>query len=158
MIDTNFISQYDSYISYCILLYCKQPIDDYKQDIYLKLIETPFRHECVKGYISKVVRNYFYDKFRTSERKRKNENISPLPITIPSDTHFIYKDTIETLRTLPGGKCLRLYAEGYKYIEIAEILHISLSSVKVSIHNVRLKLRCEKFAKKHNAEKQISEG
>lgn len=156
MIDSCFIKKYDSYISYCILLYCKPPIDDYKQDIYLKLIEVPFRHEYIKGFIAKVVRNYFFDKFRSAECRGRYEKKDTYPITNSSESHLIYKDVIETLKGLPGGKCLRLYAEGYKYREIAEILHMNISSVKSHIHNVRCKLRCEKYAKKHNAEKQIS--
>lgn len=142
MIDNAFISQYDKYISYCIHQYCKPPIDDFKQDIYLKLCETPFRHENVKSYIAIVVRNYFYEKYRTDQRKKNPEKTQSLVI-IPDESHSIYKEVVEKLRNLPGGKCLRLYAEGYKYREIAELLHISLYNVQISIYRARKKINAK---------------
>jgi DNA-directed RNA polymerase specialized sigma24 family protein len=137
MIDPRFISQYDSFISYCILKYTKPPIDDYKQDIYLTLHTHSFHNGNIKSYIAKIVRNYFYDKFR---RKKEIEN-PPFDVTNQSELHLFYVDTLHTIESLPGGKCLKLYSQGYKYREIAYLLSMSMSSVKSTIHRVRCKLQ-----------------
>lgn len=136
MIDPRFISQYDSFISYCILKYTKPPIDDYKQDIYLTLHTHTFHNGNIKSYIAKIVRNYFYDKFR---RKKEIEK-QPTDVTNSSETHLFYIDTLHTIESLPGGQCLKLYSQGYKYREISHLLSISMSSVKSSIYRVRHRL------------------
>ena len=140
MIDSGFIYQYDTFISFCILRYTKPPIDDYKQDIYLILLEHEFHNGNLKGYISKIVQNYFYDKFR---RKKDIKN-SLLNVTNPAESHLLLKDVLHTLNNLPGGKCLRLYSIGYKYHEIADILSIKMSSVKSNIYRVRKRLNANK--------------
>ena len=140
MVTDSFISQYDSFISFCILKYTKPLIDDAKQDIYLILCEHQFHDGNIKGYISKIVQNYFYDKFR---RKKEIKNTS-FNVTNPAESHLLLKDVYNTLNNLPGGKCLRLYSIGYKYHEIADILSIKMSSVKSNIYRVRKKLNANK--------------
>jgi RNA polymerase sigma-70 factor (ECF subfamily) len=134
MIDSSFINQYDNYISYCILKYTNPPIEDYKQDIYLILLENNFEHRYVKGYISKIVRSYFCQL----HRKQKPKYLPP-PVTNSSETSLILKDTLEFINK-EHGDCLGLYAVGYQYKEIANILNLSMSTVKTRIYRLRKRL------------------
>jgi len=136
MISDSFITEYDRFISFCITRFAKPPIDDYKQDIYIILLEHPFHNGNIKAYIHKIVQNYFYDKFR---RKKEIQNLPSL-VTNNTELRLYYKDVINTIDTLPGGECVKLYSTGYKYREIAGILNLSMSRVKMNIHRIRGKL------------------
>ena len=137
MIDQSFISRYDPFITYCILKYTRPPIEDYKQDIYLILLEHDFHHTHVKAYISKIVKHYFYSIYRNKEKKPKY--IPPLT-TNSSDNHLLLQDTFKFINK-EQGHCLSLYTVGYKYKEIADILDLSMSCVKSRIHELRKRLK-----------------
>jgi DNA-directed RNA polymerase specialized sigma24 family protein len=62
-------------------------------------------------------------------------------VTNTSELHLDYKDVIHSIDNLPGGECLKMYSVGYKYREIADNLHIRMSSVKMNIHRLRKKLQ-----------------
>ena len=142
MIDCKFISQYDSYISACILRYARQPIDDYKQDIYVILHTHEFHNGNVKAYISKIVQNYFFSIYR--KQKVIGKDKIETTVTNSPDLHLIYKDVLHAIDELPNGECLKLYSYGFKYREIAQKLHLSMSSVKTSIYRIRHRLNGSK--------------
>ena len=147
MIDCNFIAEYDTYISSCILRYARPPIDDFKQDIYLKLHEHTFHNGNIKAYICKIVQNYFFSIYR--KQKVISKDKFEIGVTNSPELHLIYKDVLHAIDELPHGECLKLYSYGFKYREIAQKLHISMSSVKSSIYRIRHRLNGSSISKKN---------
>ena len=147
MIDQSFISQYDQHLTNCILRHTTYPIDDYKQDIYLILLRHDFHRTNVKAYISKIVRNYFYSRYR----KKEPEILLP-DVTNQVEDRLILKDTLEFI-SKEHGECLKLYAIGYHYKEIAKLLNLSISAVKTRIYRLRRKLNGSRKEFRRKADK-----
>lgn len=141
LIDDEFIKRHDRYIDYCISRYHPKDRKDCKQDIYLILCRSKFKDVNVKGYIAKIIRTYFADKHKYNSRlKRQEEKITPDPVTNPCISHLIYQKTITDLSGLKNNEALKLFAEGYHYKEIANILKVSVNCIKARIHRLRTKL------------------
>jgi RNA polymerase sigma factor (sigma-70 family) len=136
MIDDAFIKRYDNLVTYCVRKYAQGPVDDYKQDIYLRLHEHNFHDKNIPAYIGTIVRNYFYDLFK----RKKDYQKQILFATNSAEIHLLYKDVCNKLSQLDNSDCLILYAQGYKYREIAEIKHTSISNVKSIIRRLRKKV------------------
>lgn len=145
LIDCDFIKQYDPFITYCVKKYTCKAVDDIKQDIYLILCQHAFRRDNVKAYISTIVRNYFYSIYRR-QKLILRENYTH-PVTNSSELHLYLKDVLHSIDELPNGECLKLYSNGFKYREIAEKLHLSMSNVKSSIYRIRHRLKWQEDPK-----------
>jgi RNA polymerase sigma factor (sigma-70 family) len=142
LVDEKFIEEFDGYITNCILKFAPEPIDDYKQDIYLILCEHKFHNGNIKSYLYKIIKNYFLRK-----KSKKIENSKELTATFQLENALYIKEVIDFIKKLPHGECLRLYSAGFHYKEIAEILHIKLSTVKSYIYRLRKKLQRKNNAK-----------
>jgi RNA polymerase sigma-70 factor, ECF subfamily len=119
--------------------------EDIVSETFLRIWDsaTVLRMETVQGYLFTIARNLFLHDLR---RKGKQDPLE--------DTHSVaevavrevvskeaLRDTLAALQTLPetDRAALLLRAqEGVSYEEIARILGLSLSSVKVKIHRARL--------------------
>jgi len=107
--------------------------------------KAPIVTATVKGYLLTIARNYHL------ENVRKNKRFTELPPELPDPTphleHVIsHKKELEAvqayLQTFPevDRAALLLRSDGVAYDEIAYSLNISLSSAKVKVHRLRLKL------------------
>lgn len=137
MIDCEFYNKYNDYITLCIRKYAKGPIDDYKQDIYLKLCEKQFHNENIPAFISRIVRNYFMDRFRQHKYYTETE----VATTNSPENRLLYSEVSNKLEHIEGGKLLTLISEGYKYREIAENEHMNINTVKSRVRLIRMKLK-----------------
>jgi RNA polymerase sigma-70 factor (ECF subfamily) len=107
--------------------------------------KEPLINATVKGYLLTIARNLFL------ESKRRQKRFTELTPEIPDlDPHLenvvSFKTDLEAVRlylqTFPevDRAALLLRADGVSYDEIANSLNISLSSAKVKVHRLRLKL------------------
>jgi len=121
--------------------------EDIVSEVFLRIWDSAVtvRMETVRGYLFTIARNVFLHDLR---RRRKQDPLE--------DHHFVasnvvkdlesredLQDTLAALQALPetDRTALLLRAqEGVSYEEIARVLGLSLSSVKVKVHRARLKL------------------
>jgi len=99
----------------------------------------------VKGYLLTIARNIYLESLRT--KKRFTELSTELPDTATSMEDIAsLKTELEAVQTYLQSfpeidrAALLLRVDGVAYQEIAASLGISLSSAKVKVHRLRLKL------------------
>jgi RNA polymerase sigma-70 factor (ECF subfamily) len=124
---------------------------DLVQDTILKALtqkEKFINNVNLKGWLFTIMRNTFINKYR-KEVKSKTTISTTLDydylnakeahtFNLPFDT-LNYKEIQASVDTI-GDKYLapmQLYIQGYKYTEIADMLHLPLGTVKVRIFNAR---------------------
>jgi RNA polymerase sigma factor (sigma-70 family) len=102
--------------------------------------------ETLKAYLFAVARNAFPERRRKAKRRAVLEDVYPDPAPGPPEqveARLAWMRVREFLQTLPeidrAAFLLRVQHE-LPCAEIARILKISLSAVKVKIHRVRKKL------------------
>lgn len=107
--------------------------------------KAPISSATVKGYLLTIARNLYIDSVRN--KNRVLELSSELPDLTQQLEHEISQKTeleaVQTyLQTFPeeDRAALLLRADGLSYDEIANSLNISLSSAKVKVHRLRMKL------------------
>jgi len=107
--------------------------------------KAPLVSATVKGYLLTIARNLHLESVR--RRKRLAELPPELPDSGPHPEHVISQKTeLEAvqayLQIFPevDRAALLLRADGVAYSEIANVLNISLTSAKVKVHRLRLKL------------------
>ena len=101
------------------------------------------RMETVRGYLFTIAHNLFLHDLRRRGKQDRLEDNHAIAETAVRDLESKedLRDTLAALQTLPetDRAALLLRAqEGVSYEEIARILGLSLSSVKVKIHRARL--------------------
>ncbi len=107
--------------------------------------KTPLVSATVKGYLLTIARNLYLESKRST--KRLIELSPDLPDTTPLMEDITdHKTELEAVQsyllTFPeiDRSALLLRVDGVAYHEIASSLNISLSSAKVKVHRLRLKL------------------
>ena len=107
--------------------------------------KAPLVTATVKGYLLTIARNLHLDSMR--RQKRFTKLSTQLPDSAPDSEHTVaHKTELEAvqayLQTFPevDRAALLLRADGVAYDEIANSLNLSLSSAKVKVHRLRLKL------------------
>lgn len=107
--------------------------------------KAPLVSATVKGYLLTIARNLHLESVR--RLKRFTELPPELPDLAPDLEHVVsHKTELEAvqayLQTFPevDRAALLLRADGVAYDEIANSLNISLSSAKVKVHRLRMKL------------------
>jgi RNA polymerase sigma-70 factor, ECF subfamily len=106
---------------------------------------TAVRMETVRGYLFAIARNLFLHELRWSRRLGKLEDSHLVEATAARELEA-REDLLETVAALmelpeTSRSALLLRAhEGLSYEEIARILGLSVSAVKVRIHRARLTL------------------
>jgi RNA polymerase sigma-70 factor (ECF subfamily) len=119
--------------------------EDIVSETFLRIWDSAamVRMETVRGYLFTIARNLFLHDLR---RKRKQDQLeddhSVAASTVKDlESKEALRETLAALQTLPetdrAALLLRAH-EGVSYEEIARILGLSLSSVKVKIHRARL--------------------
>jgi RNA polymerase sigma-70 factor (ECF subfamily) len=103
------------------------------------------RMETVRGYLLAIARNLFLHEIRRWRRQGALEDCHLVEATAPHELEVReeLRETVAALMELPESSraALLLQAhEGLSYEEIARILGVSLSAVKVKIHRARLSL------------------
>ena len=103
------------------------------------------RMETIRGYLFAIARNLFLHELRRRRRQDRLEDCHVVEATAPRELEAREDllDTVAALMELPESSraALLLRAhEGVSYEEIARILGMSLSAVKVKIHRARLSL------------------
>jgi RNA polymerase sigma-70 factor (ECF subfamily) len=101
------------------------------------------RMETVRGYLFTIARNLFLHDLRRKGKQELLEDSHSIAANAVRDLESkeALRDTLAALQTLPetDRAALLLRAqEGVSYEEVARILGLSLSSVKVKIHRARL--------------------
>jgi RNA polymerase sigma-70 factor (ECF subfamily) len=101
--------------------------------------------ETVRGYLFAIARNLFLHELRRRRRQDRLEDCHLVEAPAPRELEARedLRETLATLMKLPESSraALLLRAhEGLSYEEIARILGISLTAVKVKIHRARLLL------------------
>jgi RNA polymerase sigma-70 factor (ECF subfamily) len=120
--------------------------EDIVSETFLRIWDSAVvRRETVRGYLFTIARNVFLHDVRRMRRQDPLEDRHTVAATVvrelesKEDLHA----TLAALQTLPEAdrSALLLHArEGISYEEIARVLGLSLSAVKVKIHRARLYL------------------
>ncbi len=104
------------------------------------------RTETLRAYIFAIARNIYLGQLRKKKRQVPLHDSYPDPAPGPSqivESHLDVQSVQKFLRTLPEidrtAFILRVQHE-LPYDEIARVLELSLSAVKVKVHRVRKKL------------------
>ena len=107
---------------------------------------TPIRTETLKAYLFTIARHIFLERQRKHKREVALEDIYEIPNPGPDELvqyRLEIKRVQEALQAMPeidrAAFILRVQQE-LPYDEIARILELSLSAVKVKVHRIRRKL------------------
>jgi RNA polymerase sigma-70 factor, ECF subfamily len=125
--------------------------DDITSETFLRAWSSVerIREATVKAYLFAIVRNLYLLELRRSSRQVELESLDhPLQSTDRSQEDRLDRQTalamvLRALRTLPEvdrAALLMRTQNDMAYEDIAEALHLSLSSAKVKVHRARLKL------------------
>ena len=119
--------------------------EDIVSETFLRIWDsaTVVRRETVRGYLFTIARNLFLHDLRRTRRQEPLEDSHAVSATAVRElaSKEDLADTLAALQTLPetDRSALLLHArEGISYEEIARVLGLSLSAVKVKIHRARL--------------------
>lgn len=109
------------------------------------------RTETVKAYLFAIARNLYLKGLRHSKRQSDLDPLQPDPKPAPEqlvESRLELDRTLQAIQTLPetdrAAFLLRVQHE-LPYDEIARILQLPLTTVKVKIHRARLKLAAQKL-------------
>ena len=121
--------------------------EDIVADVFLRVWDssTPVRMDTVRGYLFAIARNLFLRELRRTRQHSPLEDRYGIAATAAREleSREDLRDTLAALQTLPeiDRTALLLRAhEGLPYEEIARVLGLSVSAVKVKIHRARLRL------------------
>lgn len=119
--------------------------EDIVSETFLRLWDSsvPIRTETVRGYLFTIARNVFLHDLRRSGRQDplEDRHLVAANAVREVESREDLRDTLAALQLLPetDRAALLLRAqESLSYEEIARVLGLSLSSVKVKIHRARL--------------------
>jgi RNA polymerase sigma-70 factor (ECF subfamily) len=152
---TMLISMKDNLRKFALYLtYSMDDANDLLQDTYLKALSSKdkfIEYTNFRAWVFTIMKNTFINRYRKSLRENtvllNTENTPLLNIQTESqlgrpDSELVCKEInndIEALRyelKIP----FRMHTEGYKYIEIAQILNLKIGTVKSRIYLARKKL------------------
>ena len=133
----------------------EQDAEDVIQEAFLRLWKFPGRIEPAKvpAWLHRVVHNLCIDQTRRRKSQRKHlgrpdefamETLRAEPETRPEELTAEQDELLEAMGTLtPETRSILVmhYFQGLKLTEIAELLEMNPSSVKVRIHRARRALR-----------------
>ncbi len=129
--------------------------EDIVSETFLRVWDSSakLRMETVRGYLLTIARNVYLHDLRRKSRYSSldDRDIESAAVVREFELKDSLRDVLSALQTLPeiDRAALLLHAEqGVPYQEIARILSLSLSAVKVKIYRTRLKLAeyCNKGA------------
>lgn len=106
----------------------------------------PIRVETVKGYLFTIARNLYLKEWRKSSRRADLDDSIPdatIDIELAAASKERLQAVLKALQELPEADrsaVLMRADDNMSYRQIASVLGLSLSAVKVKIHRARLKL------------------
>ena len=126
----------------------KQDAEDAVQSVFLKYVESnrkfvEIEHE--KAWLIVTAKNTCFDLHRKWWRKKVVE-FDLNSIGWQGTDAFQYSQLEEGLKRLPSKSRLILYLhyyEGYKQVEIAEMLKVNINTIKTRIRNAKKRLKLE---------------
>jgi RNA polymerase sigma-70 factor, ECF subfamily len=137
--------------------------DDLVQETLLKafLYKSKFsEHTNLKAWLYTILKNIFINNYRKNQKIRKvvdtsssqfHLNIAETRKTFDPDSKVNFKQLMEVVETLDPEQSepLRLYFEGYKYKEIADMQGLPIGTIKSRIFLARklLAFRLKDFRK-----------
>ncbi|MFN2428448.1 MAG: RNA polymerase sigma factor [Cryomorphaceae bacterium] len=144
-------------------LKCDQDAKDVVQDVLIKLWET--RHELnekrnLEAWCMTMVKNKSMDALKRVGRKMKSDwnetalntplnSENPLEVTANKESLKHVMEIVDELPVSQRDSFNLRDVQGYSYIEIAEILDMNMSQVKVNIFRARKTIQ-EKLIKVYN--------
>ena len=132
----------------------KEDAEDLVQDTYLKVMQNADRlseNSNLKAWVYTIMRNTFINGYRRKQRSRMvvddtEDNILITNATTESndaaDTHLYVSEISRAISTMKDSQrdVFELFIDGFKYQEIADMLQISIGTVKSRIFFARQKL------------------
>ena len=164
--DLRFRKLYDDFYQSVFALfmrrrYTRQRALELTQDTFLRVYKgmDGYREEGRWAWIQQIAYRVYLNDRRFQHADRRNFLTVPLDDLVNSpkaaaeapraESELLQDEHAEQLRraidTLSADKrrCVRLWIEGYKYREIAEILKISMDTVKSRLYQARKRLKIE---------------
>jgi len=146
--DDSFIASYNRHVDTVYRVcytYLRNAADaeDAAQNVFIKLLARPVRFESVeheRAWLIRVATNYCKDALKAPWAQRFS--LEDVPEPTAADTG--YDETLDAMMKLPENQrlCAYLYYyEGYKTVEIAEILKCPHSTVRNNLSEARTLLR-----------------
>jgi RNA polymerase sigma-70 factor (ECF subfamily) len=128
--------------------------NDLLQETYLKALTNreKFTHgDNLKAWTFTIMRNTFINEYRRNSKRRVSRDESENQFQLNTgkaetndtpDSRIAVKEIMRNIDSLDEdfGKPLKMYYEGYKYKEIADILNLNIGTVKSKIFFSRKKL------------------
>jgi RNA polymerase sigma-70 factor, ECF subfamily len=125
----------------------KNDAEDITAETFVRALtgNAPLKSNTVKGYLLTIAKNLFYEMHRKASRQI---GLAEVPVEQGIELeHSLFQEQelkalFEFLQTIKQHQraALLMRIDGLSYIEIAEALELSVSSAKVTIHRLRLKL------------------
>lgn len=151
----NEVMNFDSELKQRALYYThnEADADDLVQETYLKVLQFGDRFEentNLKAWTFTIMYNTFVNDYRRKKRRQTMFDDTPdshtlTTVTDPcdaADIHYYVNDINKKITSIKEEqrKPFEMYLDGYKYQEIAEIMGISIGTVKSRIYFLRQKL------------------
>lgn len=131
----------------------QEDAEDLVQDTYLKVMQNPESFAVptnLKAWVFTIMRNTFINRYRRKQRGKvvtddSEESMFTSTATVSSDAADLplYVSEITTaISSMKGNQrdAFELFVDGFKYHEIADMLQISIGTVKSRIFFARQKL------------------
>ena len=117
----------------------------------LKSIQRFIGHPKLVSWLYVIMKNIYFNQYRRQNVRRKAEkdmqvsDMSARTQKNNAESKFIVDDIQKMILTLSEENYIifTMYAEGYKYHEIAKYLNINEGTIKTRIHTIRKSLRAK---------------
>jgi len=147
------ISEYSSYLYLIVknmgsIAILDEDIEEIISDVFLaiwKNSENLNRHTNIKEYLTGIAKNVTRNKYRSTElnysisdyEEKLFDNFNIEKLSEEKEQDGIIKKALKNLSDEEYNIFIMFYYNGKKIKEIAELLHLSESNVKVKLHRIR---------------------
>ena len=147
------ISEYSSYLYLIVknmgsIAILDEDIEEIISDVFLaiwKNSENLNRHTNIKEYLTGIAKNVTRNKYRSTElnysisdyEEKLFDNFNIENLSEEKEQDGIIKKALKNLSDKEYNIFIMFYYNGKKIKEIAELLHLSESNVKVKLHRIR---------------------
>jgi RNA polymerase sigma-70 factor (ECF subfamily) len=122
--------------------------DDIFQEAYARFLQSAIRDSSttvMKAYLYRIANNLLRDHWRRDKwmRRLENEREIDLPINLDEDrlsVQVAFEQAFDELTQQQRSVLWLAYAEGYRHQEIAEIMGVRVTSVRVMLFRAKKKL------------------
>jgi len=138
--------------------------EDYLQEVFVRLFQSRERYAPTgrfSAYLFRIAKNYYLtqrrkrrpeevslaqecmDGFRPFENIRANERIEPEVHLLEAYRRWRIRRAIDSLPEAQKLVFVMSHLEGMRYVEIAEVLHVPLGTVKSRMFAAVARLKCQ---------------